>query len=86
MIEYIVPNFGERYPDDATELPDGRDNSPLRELGRLVGDHLFHQRQGYEAAWPLTFEVYRNRTKLAVLEVDLEAEPVFIVKVKEPAQ
>ena len=85
-VEYILPDQGESYPDDAALVMDlGNLDGGRNELhwARECAENYHHQHDGWEASWPVDIALYIDGVLIGVFEVEREAEPVFIARKKE---
>jgi hypothetical protein len=73
--QYIVIEHGQKYPFDAAAFEGPL--TTLRLVAEVAADHYWHNRDGWEATWPLTFELFRDGQSLGRCVVDVEAQPLF---------
>ena len=80
-VEYITPDYGETYPDDACELIkpvfDSGDEHSLDYCAREAGEDHFANHDGWESSWPMEFELFFNGVSKGVFQVFMEYEPGF---------
>ena len=79
-VEYIIRNRSDEYPQDAVMVPQ---KEHLDSTGRLLAEkaalHYFND-GGYEASWPVTFDIYIDGDLDGRYEIEQEAVPVFYAK------
>ena len=73
-IEYIVPGYGETYPENAKELGY---KLPVTTPAKVAEAAAI----GYgRSGWPLKFDVYFNGVSQGIFEVDRRTMPEFIAR------
>jgi len=75
MLEYIVKNEDEKFPEDATRFK-GVMEHPA-DLAEEAAAEYHNRRDGWEASWPVTFEIFRDGKSLGTFEVEREQVPQF---------
>lgn len=91
--KYMIPEHGERDLDfDAEEFESkwnvnekGWEDWHLKWLGEDAANHYFGECDGWDASWPITFEIYSMENELlGRLCIYIDYEPVFTAsKLKE---
>ncbi len=84
-VEYILPDQGESFPEDAILMGEFAAASVGNELhwARECAENYHNAHDGWEASWPVDIALYLDGILIGLFEVEREAEPVFIARKKE---
>lgn len=74
--------------DGVAEFDLGNDNTDiecaesweLTLIAQEVAEHYWHNCDGWEAHWPMKFEIFADQASLGVFEVDMEMSPDFTAR------
>ncbi len=58
------------------------DAEDATEIAEDAGKEYYHEHDGWEASWPLDFEIFSEGKSLGVFTVTQEAEPTFSAEAK----
>ena len=77
LYKYAVEEHGESY-EDAMEFASLWEGHLPQYVAEEMAEYEFHNRDGWEAEWPLTFRLWdADGEELGVFEIKLEEEPSF---------
>ena len=85
-VQYIILDHGEEFPGDATEIEttwnpaDGPSHADW--AAEDCAEHEHSHCDGWEASWPLDFEIFVKGKSIGVFSVEREAIPAFIASKK----
>ena len=76
--EYIVLEHGQKYPRDATVFGSiWEDRRMVSAVAETAAEDYWDNCIGWEATWPLTFELFRDGKSIGRYVVEMEARPEF---------
>lgn len=75
--EYITLGCGKEYPSDALSFYSLLSPIETEWLAETAAQDLWDNHDGWEAIWPITFQIFHKGQSLGKFMVDMEAEPVF---------
>jgi len=87
-VQYLVCDVGLQFPEDAfslgpTPLPVTIDSWEVEFLARAAAEEYWSDHDGWEASWPLDFEIFIDGKSYGICAVDMEAQPVFSANIKQ---
>ena len=72
--------YGEGWSDEPDyDISCVWEPSELDDVAKDIGEDYFHNHDGWESMWPITFVIFHDGKKLGERTVDMEAVPHFFV-------
>jgi hypothetical protein len=78
QIKYIIEDNGQTI-DDAFEFETNWTENNLEELAEATADNYYSEHEGWDASWPLTFQLFTTKKNLGRFKIQLEFDPLFLI-------